>query len=233
MKLKKLQPVTRQSTETIVIENLRSFILSGEVPPGGRLTEAAMSEQLGVSRATLRLALHRLAGEGLLTQIPYTGWEVAQLSSRDVWEIWTLRGALEGLASRLVVMRDAPEVFATLEEAYAELESACARGNMRAITAADFALHQSIIQGADNARLSAQYRVVEQQVRLFIMTSNVHVATGPEDIIAQHVPLMEAFRRRDAAAAADAAWIHDETEGHRLMDWLIRTGVATPDQPKA
>ncbi|MER5173241.1 GntR family transcriptional regulator [Thioclava sp. GXIMD2076] len=221
MTLKNLRPVTRQSTEAIVIDNLRSFILSGEIGPGDRLTEAAMSEQLGVSRATLRMALHRLAGEGLIEQIPYTGWQVARLSTKDIWEIWTLRGALESLASRLAVSRGDEAVFAAIEEAYAELEAACARGNMRAISAADFALHQVIIDGADNARLAAQYRVVEQQVRVFIATSNLHVATGPEDIIAQHEPLIVAFRARDAKAAADAAWAHDQSEGERLIAWLM------------
>ncbi|WP_330629457.1 GntR family transcriptional regulator [Thioclava sp. FTW29] len=230
MTLKNLRPVTRQSTEAIVIDNLRAFILSGEVAAGGRLTEAAMSEQLGVSRATLRMALHRLAGEGLIEQIPYTGWQVAQLSQQDIWEIWTLRGALESLASRLAVSRDDPQVFAAVEEAYAELESACARGNMRAISAADFALHQVIIDSADHARLAAQYRVVEQQVRMFISTSNLHVATGPDDIIAQHAPLIAAFRARDAQAAADAAWWHDETEGQRLIAWLAQSAARGAEQ---
>lgn len=230
--LKKLRPVARQSTEAIVIENLRSFILSGDVAPGGRLTELALSEQLGVSRATLRIALHKLADEGLLRRIPYTGWEVARLSARDVWEIWTLRGALESLAARLAVSRHDAEVLATIDEAFAELETACARGNMRAISAADFALHRTIVECAASERLAAQYRLVEQQVRLFIMTSNDHVATGPDDIWAQHAPMRAAFAARDAQAAADAAWAHDETEGKRLADWLAATGAGTGTAPK-
>lgn len=222
MLLKKLRPVSRQSTEAIVTDNLRDFILSGDVPPGGRLTEIALSEQLGVARATLRTALHRLTAEGIVVQIPYTGWEVVTLSGQDVWEIWTLRGSLESLASRLAAERSEPEVRAALEAAIARFGAACDSGIMRQISEADFDLHRTIVEAAGHRRLAEQYRVVEQQVRLFIATSNMRVATGPEDVMAQHAPLIEALLARNPEAAARAAWEHDETEGKRLTDWLAQ-----------
>ncbi|MFT3688984.1 GntR family transcriptional regulator [Paenirhodobacter sp.] len=220
MLLDKLRPVARQSTETLVTDALRDYILSGEVAPGGRLTEIALSEQLGVARATLRTALHRLAAEGIILQIPYTGWQVASLTPQDVWEIWTLRGSLESLASRLAAAREEPEVRIALDRACQDLLDACASGGVQAMSDADFALHRAIVEAAGHGRLAAQYRIVEQQVRLFIATSNRHVATGPEDILAQHEPLIAALRARDPEAAARAAWQHDETEGHRLTEWL-------------
>lgn len=220
MTISKLRPVTRQSTEAIVTENLRDYILSGEVEPGGRLTEIALAEQLGVARSTLRMGLQRLAVEGIVVQIPYTGWQVASLSPQDVWEIWTLRGSLESLASRLAAARDEPEVRDRLDRAIEDLLAACQSGDLRAMTDADFALHRAIVESSGHQRLASQYRVVEQQVRLFIATSNKHVAAGPEDIIAQHEPLIAALRAQDPEAAARAAWEHDETEGARLTRWL-------------
>lgn len=220
MSLNKLRPVARQSTEAIVTDNLRDYILSGEVAPGGRLTEIALAEQLGVARATLRTALHRLAAEGIILQIPYTGWQVAALTAQDVWEIWTLRGSLESLGSRLAAERREPEVREALDRACQTLLDACASGALTAMSDADFALHRAIIDASGHGRLAAQYRIVEQQVRLFIATSNKHVATGPADIVAQHEPLIAALRAGDPEAAARAAWLHDETEGRRLMAWL-------------
>ncbi|MFC3058867.1 GntR family transcriptional regulator [Paenirhodobacter populi] len=224
MSLSKLRPVARQSTESIVTDNLRDFILSGEARPGERLTEIALADQLGVARATLRTALHRLTVEGIVVQIPYTGWQVASLTPHDVWEIWTLRGSLESLASRLAAQRREPEIRAALETAFSALRTACEAGNLKEMIDADFALHQVIIDSSGHRRLAAQYRIVEQQVRLFIATSNTHVATGPGDIIAQHQPLIAALRAGDAEAAAAAAWEHDETEGLRLTAWLRGQG---------
>lgn len=222
MSINKLRPVQRQSTEALVTEHLRDFILSGDVAPGGRLTENALAEQLGVARSTVRMGLQRLAVEGIVVQIPYTGWEVASLSAEDVWELWTLRGSLESLASRLAAGRSEPEVHDALEAAFAALEAACASGDRRRMNEADFALHRAIVDSAGHKRLATQYRLVEQQVRLFIATSNEHVASGPEDITAQHAPLIAALRARDPEAAASAAWQHDQSEGARLMQWLER-----------
>ncbi|MTH65916.1 GntR family transcriptional regulator [Paracoccus shanxieyensis] len=222
MSLDKLRPISRQSTETLVTDNLRDFILSGEIAPGGRLTEIALADQLGVARSTLRMGLHRLAAEGIVVQTPYTGWHVASLSAADVWEIWTLRGSLESLASRLAAERTQPEIRAQLDAAFDAFLGACERGVVHEMSKADFAMHRAIVDCSGHRRLAAQYRLVEQQVRLFIATSNTHVATGPDDIIAQHMPLIGAIRARDGEAAAKAAWEHDATEGARLMDWIAR-----------
>lgn len=220
MTLDKLRPVARQSTETIVTDNLRDYILSGTIEPGGRLTEIALAEQLGVARATLRTALHRLTSEGIVVQTPYTGWHVASLTANDVWEIWTLRGSLESLAARLAAQRTEPDIREALKTAHDALLAACAAGVMKGMIEADVALHRAIIRASGHKRLAAQYTIVERQVQLYIATSNTHVATGPDDIVEQHRPLAEALLTGDAEAAARAAWLHNETEGRRLTDWI-------------
>lgn len=55
-----------------------------------------------------------------------------------------------------------------------------------------------------------------------IATSNTHVATGPDDIVEQHRPLAQALLPGDADAAAREAWLYNESEGRRLMNWLNR-----------
>lgn len=217
-----LQHVVRKSTESIVADTLRDYILSGAVPPGCRLTEVALAEQLGVARATLRTALHRLTAEGLVVQIPYTGWHVAALTAQDVWEIWTLRGSLESLAARLAAARQEPEGRVLLEQAHAALLAACAGGDLHDMIETDVALHRTIVEVASHQRLLAQYTIVERQVQLYIATSNAHVATGPEDIVEQHRPLVAALLAGDSQRAAREAWRHNEREGRRLTAWLER-----------
>ncbi|TDE36195.1 GntR family transcriptional regulator [Antarcticimicrobium sediminis] len=227
MALENLPPVTRQSTETIVTETLRDYLLSGEISPGERLTEISLADRLGVARSTVRTALHRLNSEGIVRQIPYTGWEVASLTAKDVWELWTLRGALESLAARLAAGRKEPEIRADLVAAHDRLITACHANDLPAIIEADFEFHRRILAASGHHLLTAQYRVVEFQVRLFIATSNTHIATGPDDIIAQHEPLMSALLDGDAERASQEAWLHDEKEGRRLMDWLAGQAAAT------
>ncbi|RCW72869.1 GntR family transcriptional regulator [Pseudorhodoferax soli] len=219
------RPVAKQSVENQTTDNLREFILSGAVRPGTRLTEVALADQMGVARATLRTGLQRLASEGIVVQIPYTGWQVADLSANDVWELWTLRASLESLAAKLAAQSTEPGVREHIAEAYENLLAACRRGNMKKIGDCDFALHRAIVESAGHSRLERQYQLVEQQVRLYIVTSN-NVAEGPDDIVQQHRPMAEALLAGDAERAAHEAWQHSESEGKRLLDWLRRKSTA-------
>jgi len=203
-----------------VIEALRDYILSGSVAPGARLTEIALAEHMGVARATLRTGLHRLAAEGIVIQTPYVGWQVATLDAHDVWELWTLRGSLEGLAAGLAAQTTDEAAFAAVLQAHDRLEAACAAGRMAEINKADGALHAAIIDAAGHGRLRHQYRLVEQQVRLLIATSNAFASDGPDDIARQHRPLAAALRGRDADRASREALTHNEVEGKRLVAWL-------------
>lgn len=220
MKSAQLQPIVKQSAETQVLENLRSYILSGSVAPGSRLTEISLANKLGIARATLRTGLHRLASEGILVQIPYTGWQVAEFSAEDARELWTVRGSLERLAARLVTQSTDPAVATRICTAWQALENACKGGNMQKISECDYRLHLTIIDASGHAILQRHYQLLSHQIKLFISTSNIHVADGPDDVLAQHAPIVDAILAGDVERAEHAAWHHNETEGNRLHDWL-------------
>jgi GntR family transcriptional regulator of vanillate catabolism len=85
-----------------IVLKLRELILSGELAPGRRLTEIAVAERLGVSRTPVRYALAVLAKEGLLVAAGGRGFVIREFSLKDILDAIEVRGALEGLAARLV-----------------------------------------------------------------------------------------------------------------------------------
>lgn len=84
---------------------LREMILSGEFSPGERISEAPLTGRIGVSRTPIRLALERLAHEGLLEPYPTGGFIVRKFTLDDVWDALEVRGLLEGGAARLAAER--------------------------------------------------------------------------------------------------------------------------------
>ncbi|MBX9468772.1 MAG: GntR family transcriptional regulator [Rhizobium sp.] len=84
---------------------LRDLILTGEIEPGERLSEVALSDRLAVSRTPLRAALQRLEQEGLVALIPSGGYAVRSFSRQEVIDAIELRGVLEGTAARLAAER--------------------------------------------------------------------------------------------------------------------------------
>ena len=91
----------RGQTVDDVIGRLRGAILAGRIVPGQRLIANDLTEQLGVSRGSIREAFQRLAADGLLDIIPNRGAVVRRLSRDHVRELFQIRVNLEGLGARL------------------------------------------------------------------------------------------------------------------------------------
>lgn len=220
-----LKPVAKRSAESLTVHALRNHILSGGVRPGERLTEIGLSEQLAVSRATVRTALHHLSQEGLITQIPYTGWQVMDLDPHDVWELYTLRSSLEGLAAKLVAQSINERVAAAIREAFGRLASICESGSIVQIADADFQLHKTIIDLTKHLRLANQYLLIEQQIRLYIASSDALVPHA-DVLVEQHRPIVTAILDGDAETAARLSEAHNTTEGRILVAHLEKKEAA-------
>jgi len=84
---------------------LRELILTGEFGAGERISEHPLTIRLGVSRTPIRLALERLAHEGLLEPYPTGGFVVRRFTLNDIWDGIEVRSLLEGGAARLAAER--------------------------------------------------------------------------------------------------------------------------------
>ena len=210
----KLPKIEKMPADVRALGVLRSQIVDGSIRPGSRLTEVQLSEGMGLSRATVRTALHQLGKEGLVSLVPYTGWTVVELTYQDVWELYTLRGAIERLAAQLAATSADIESMARIEDAFERLKNTVAE-NSETIAEADFGFHKSIIDASGHSRLKQKYKLIEQQIRVFIHSSNLLIE-DPSEIIAQHEPIWNAVRERNAELAGTVAEQHNITEGQKL-----------------
>lgn len=85
------------SAKAFAVEHIRALIYNGEFDEDGRLSIAALSEQLGVSRTPIRDALWQLAGEGLVTVNPRVGAFVRRLTPAEAQDVYGLKAAIEPL----------------------------------------------------------------------------------------------------------------------------------------
>lgn len=219
--------VTRRSMDRQAADILREQILSGQLAPGTRLVETQLAEQVHVSRGTLRSALSELAHEGLVLQVAYTKWQVPDLSAQDAWEIYTLRGVLEGFGARLAAESQDPEKAMLLKKALKGLASAVKRGHRGKALEADFGLHRTIIGLSGHQRLMKQYEHIEQQVRRYMSFSN-GVLTIPEDIYTEHETLVGVILDGDAEKAEHLAKTHNVQECLILHDQLVNVAEKAP-----
>jgi DNA-binding GntR family transcriptional regulator len=83
-----------------VAEQIREGIFSGRYAIGQRMVEIDLTREYSVSRNTLRAALTKLAGEGLIEQNSNRGATIARLTRKAVKDTFELRATLDGYIAR-------------------------------------------------------------------------------------------------------------------------------------
>lgn len=192
----------RASLASQTVEALRELVLTGALPPGTRVNEVAVAEQLGISRGPLREAIRHLASEGLLVLSPNRGALVPAADAEDVRAMFELRTALECAAARHAAERRGDTDVARLRQVCAE-SRATAEGGGAFPYRLDIAFHTALLETARSPRIAAQVRLVQQQVillrsRLADDPAHTHASLADHDAVTEAVTAGDA----DRAAAA-------------------------------
>ncbi|MET8704076.1 FadR/GntR family transcriptional regulator [Kitasatospora sp. NPDC004723] len=198
-----------------VISQLRAQITSGEWPVGSRIpTEAALVEQLGVARNTVREAVRALAHNGLLDIRQGSGTYVLATSElagvmhrrfadAERAQVAELRATLETSAAGLAATRRTERDLVLIDAALARREDAWRAGDAEDFVQADAAFHQAVVAAAHNDVLAALYADLGEVTR-----AHLRHDVGPELIAERylgHDKIVDAIRARDAQRASHEA----------------------------
>lgn len=188
--------------------SLRDAIASLRLRPGQSFSELELARQLGVSRTPVREAVIRLAESGLVDVLPQRGNLVRKISRKAVEDAHFVREAIEVAVVREAATKSLPPAFFTAAGNLIQAQRAAADANdLQRFLALDDLLHSSIAEAAGRRQV---WSVVETQktqmdrVRFLALAGAVPYAR----IIGQHVAIIEAIERRDAAASEAAVHIH-------------------------
>ncbi|MEO9896313.1 MAG: GntR family transcriptional regulator [Paracoccaceae bacterium] len=139
---------------------IREHLLAGEYGSSGKLREQNLSQDFGVSRTVIRLALGQLELEGLVTREPNKGFRIRSFTLDEVTDAILVRGELEGMAARLCAQHGLSEVEQEgLRDILRKLDALLAQGieslasRMAWIDLND-AFHARLIDFSRNASLS-------------------------------------------------------------------------------
>lgn len=191
---------------------LRDLILSGELPPGERLSEPSVAERLGASRTPVRAALARLADEGLVEAVPSGGFAVKAFTEEEIHDAIELRGTLEGHAARLAAERGAPvAVLIEMKKLIARMDAATtppmSEAGFTDYVALNAHFHELLVEAAGSAVVARQIgRVVALPFASpsgFVLAQAALPAAQRVLILAQehHRAVVEAIEHREGSRA--------------------------------
>ena len=147
-----------------VAHTIRHQLIAGELRAGQRLSEAALSQQLDISRNTLREAFRILIKEGLLLHEPNRGVSVVQPSMADIIDIYRVRRLIE--CSVLEKAWPLHPAHKRMRVAVDDAQQAREVKDWRTVGSANMAFHTAIVALSDSERLSSMFEHVCAELRL-------------------------------------------------------------------
>lgn len=188
---------------------LREAILSGDVRPGAKMSQAELARDLDVGRTPLREAVRMLQSEGLIVTEPNRRVVIASLSIADAEELYVMRVALEVAAARLTLPLLTETDFAEMEGYMAQMSHLAGGGPpaLELFRAPHRAFHERFVcrVGDRTSRLitelfdhSERYRRVYGSI-----TQDQY-----EKRAVEHRAMLDAAIARDSVALADALARH-------------------------
>ncbi|MCK6449379.1 MAG: GntR family transcriptional regulator [Alphaproteobacteria bacterium] len=182
--------------------SLTDQIVELSIPPGALVSEAVLSQRLGLGRTPIREATKLLARDYLVTLLPKRGIQVSVIDASQMLLILEPRRCLEptryGRAARRSTEAQRRQ-FAVLAE---QLERARAAGDFRAQVRIDAVFDDLVDECAGNPYLTDALKPLHGIVRRFW---NMHAGTtGYQGVISRHTAIVRAVASGDAVAAAAA-----------------------------
>ena len=141
-----------------VADRLCQEISCGALRPGTRIVEGTWARRLGVAQGSIREAINLLAQDGFVTKASGRSARVVSLNEKDVREIFQVRGALEGLAARLVAQKCAD--VSPLDEALNQMRKALQDNDPSSMLDGDLKFHLELCRLADNPYLLEHARKI-------------------------------------------------------------------------
>lgn len=179
-----------------VADILRDRITFGELPPGMRLNERVLCEELKVSRTPLREALKTLASEGLVELLPNRGATVTPMTLVDTAQTFEVLSTLEGLAGELACARADELAVAGLRRLHEDMRACYRNADRERYFVLNQAIHAEIFRLSGNAVLAMTHGKLNLRLRRARYFANVSQPRW-DRAMQEHDQIIEALEARN------------------------------------
>ncbi|MDQ2927040.1 MAG: phosphonate utilization associated transcriptional regulator [Caldimonas sp.] len=210
------------SLSSVVQSELERMILSGELPPGEKLTEVALAARLGVSRGPLREAFRMLEEAGLVRTEKNRGVFVRDLPVEEAIEIFELRAAMDELVGRRLAANIAPAALREIRALVDRMEQAVKAKDAPAYHLLNLRFHDRLVELAGNGKLTAVYRKLIKELSLFRRLNLADGGLMPISV-GEHRQIVKAIASGDEQAAGRAMFEHVMQSKERTIKNQQRT----------
>ncbi|MEP7301244.1 MAG: phosphonate utilization associated transcriptional regulator [Caldimonas sp.] len=221
------------SLSSVVQSELERMILSGELPPGEKLTEVALAARLGVSRGPLREAFRMLEVAGLVRTEKNRGVFVRSLPVEEAIDIFDLRATMEEFVGRRLAGTITPAALKEVRALVEQMDQAAKAKDAHTYHLLNLRFHDRAVELAGNAKLTAIYRKLIKELSLFRRLNLAEAALMPISAN-EHRQIVKAIASGNAELAGRAMFDHvieskaRTIKNHPLRQPPAAAGAARP-----
>ncbi len=215
----------------VVVDNLRQAIVSGQFPAGMRLMELQLAEKMGVSRTPVREAIRKMELEGLVVMIPRRGAYVADISIKDINEVYEIRTALDVLTAGLAAERIDDDEIREMKELLDADKPLVVAKDYPKIIENDTAFHDVIYKASRNKRCMNIISNLREQITV-IRGRSMPYPGRLDDMIKEHENIYEAIAQRSVDKAQKAVRTHMENAERTLLKVIEAQEKASEEKQK-
>jgi DNA-binding GntR family transcriptional regulator len=188
---------TRQTLTVQVYERLREAIIQQVLPPGHRLVQSKLADDLQVSLVPVREALKTLEAEGLVSIIPRRGAFVTEISLKDLADLYFARQLIEGETASYAVQHLTESDFSSMAALIQQMRVATDHDDMHEFMRLNRSFHMTIYRALNNAHLLQTIESHWERSELYRFRY-LFIAHNVPSIHDEHDAILRACRQRDS-----------------------------------
>ncbi|KIL40536.1 GntR family transcriptional regulator [Gordoniibacillus kamchatkensis] len=182
-----------------VYSTLKREILEGILPPGERLIVMDIAGRFQISQAPVREALERLKQEGLIIGKANKGSVVANVTAKEIHDVYILRGMLEVFAVRKTMPLLTEGDLLYLEDVVCRMGEAIERNDLMKTVEIDTEFHGFFYKNCGNHAILKAWEHMSAKVMWFMAISNKRHST--DKLAEGHMALIQSLRSGNVGKA--------------------------------
>jgi DNA-binding GntR family transcriptional regulator len=207
---------SRSSLSEQVRNHILTRIATDQFPPGHKIIEARIAEELHVSTIPVREAIRELVARRVLEYLVHRGARVRQVSMAETIDALRVKAVLEALGARLAggkLLLLVPR----LREYARQMVDSVARRDFVEFQDQNQHFHRAIVEASANQILLAQWDSLAFEVRTRFIMDYLKVV-DPGVLALEHAEILPAIEARDTERVASLLAIH----ANHLVEYLQR-----------
>ncbi len=204
-----------------VFEEIKGDIINGTYCQGEPLAEIPLSKKFGVNRARIHQVLAELEKMALVEKVPAKGAFVKVITSKDLQEIFELKEAIDGMATRLAARRRHDGELARMIALFEEARRSFSETDFERKIQIGYQLHQFILKSCDNARIVNTIKPLEFQI-MRIWKTGIHFPERINKAFTEHIDILMAIKEKDEERAESRMKFHMSSAFKDYISLLTR-----------